>query len=76
MAGELPAHVMDQSICLTEAATGRSFRLTPWQPAAAAPLALACVFSPDGRWIAYQRPGTRAEGGFPQIWAAPVPVFP
>ena len=74
--GRLLAHVMDQSICLTEAATGRSFRLTPRQPAAGAPLALACVFSPDGQWIAYQRPGTEAEGGFPQIWTVAVPAFP
>ncbi|HVW22204.1 MAG TPA: DUF3748 domain-containing protein [Opitutaceae bacterium] len=74
--GRWLAHVMDQSVCLTDAASGQSYRLTPRRPEAEAPLALACILSPDGRWIAYQRPGGPDEGRFPQIWAVQIPAIP
>jgi hypothetical protein len=72
--GKLLAHVLDNSVCVTEAATGRTFRVTARRPDAEAPLALAAVFSPDGKWIAYQRPGGAEFGHWPQIWIAAVPA--
>jgi hypothetical protein len=54
--GRRIAHVMDNSVFVTDAETGRGERLTARTPAAGAPLPLACVFSPDGRTIAYLRP--------------------
>jgi hypothetical protein len=53
--GRRVAHVMDKSVCVTDAATGHTRRLTPRQGDGAAPRPEACVFSPDGRWIAYIR---------------------
>jgi hypothetical protein len=49
------AHVMDNSVCLTEVATGGTTRLTPRCEDARAPRPEACVFSPDGRKVAYVR---------------------
>ncbi len=54
--GKWIAHLMDGSVCVTDAATGTTRRLTPrckspWQPRPE-----ACVFSPDGRSIAYVCP--------------------
>lgn len=70
------AHVADTSICRTEIATGRTERLTPPVAQAAAPLPLACVYSPDGRWIAYQRPAATVAGTFVQICVVAVPDRP
>ncbi len=53
--GRWLAHVMDQSVCLTEIATGQTIRLTLRQDEANAPRPEACVFSPDGTKIAYIR---------------------
>ena len=55
--GNFIAHVMDGSVCLTDAHTGQTRRLTqPNVPTrASAPLPEACVFSPDGRHIAFVR---------------------
>lgn len=53
--GRWIAHAMDNSIFATEAMTGRSYRLTPRSGDPTAPLPVACVFSPDGRSIAYLR---------------------
>jgi len=49
------AHVMDNSVCLTRVGSGRTRRLTARVPDDRAPLPLACVFSPDGRKIAFLR---------------------
>ncbi len=49
------AHGMDRSVCVTEVATGRTIRWTEPVDPAAAPRPEACVFSPDGRGIAYVR---------------------
>jgi hypothetical protein len=54
--GRRIAHVMDNSVFVTDAETGRSERLTARSSDAEAPLPLACVFSPDGRSIAILRP--------------------
>ena len=53
--GERIAHVMDNSVCVTDAATGRTTRLTPRSDDATAPRPEACVFSPDGKQIAFVR---------------------
>lgn len=54
--GQRIAHVMDNSVCITDATTGRTSRLTQRVEDAAAPRPDACVFSPDGGQIAYVRP--------------------
>lgn len=53
--GRWLAHVMDNSVCVTEASTGRTVRLTARGDDASAPRPEACVFSPDGRKIAFLR---------------------
>lgn len=52
--GRSIAHVMDGSVCVTDIATGHTQRLTPPR-SGDSPSPLACVFSPDGRAIAYTR---------------------
>ncbi len=69
--GQCIAHVMDNSVFVTDVATGESRRLTPRSPDAQAPLALACVFSPDGRRIAYVRPVPCRERLLNQIFIVP-----
>lgn len=54
--GERIAHVMDGSVCETRLDTGETTRLTARDDSDSAPLALACVYSPDGNQIAYLRP--------------------
>lgn len=49
------AYVADNSIFEVNIATGKSRRLTPRCADVEAPLPLACVYSPDGRLIAYER---------------------
>lgn len=49
------AHVMDNSVFLTDATTGQSQRLTGRTADETAPLSEACVFSPDGKQIAFMR---------------------
>jgi hypothetical protein len=49
------AHIMDNSVCLTDTRSGVTTRLTPRSDDASAPRPEACVFSPDGRRLAYVR---------------------
>ena len=49
------AYAADNSVFTVETATGRSVRRTVRAVDADAPSALACVFSPDGRKIAFMR---------------------
>jgi len=49
------AHAMDNSIFVTDVATGEGTRLTPRSPDQTAPRPEACVFSPDGGAVAYVR---------------------
>lgn len=49
------AHVMDNSVCVTEVASGQTRRLTLRTDNASAPRPEACVFSPDGKMIAFVR---------------------
>ena len=53
--GKRVAHVMDNSICVTEIPSGKTIGLTPRSNDSIAPRPEACVFSPDGRKIAYVR---------------------
>lgn len=59
--GKFVGHVMDNSVCVTEIASGKTQRLTPRTADATAPRPEACVFSPDGNKLAYVRRLT--EGG-------------
>ncbi|MES2461491.1 MAG: DUF3748 domain-containing protein [Armatimonadota bacterium] len=49
------AYIADNSVFVVTVQTGQSVRLTARSTDADAPLSLACVFSPDGRRIAYGR---------------------
>lgn len=53
--GKFVAHAMDNSVCVTEIASGKTRRLTPRTGDAIAPRPEACVFSPGGNAIAYLR---------------------
>ncbi len=53
--GRYITHIMDNSVAMTEVTTGKTFRLTPRSNDANAPRHEACVFSPDGKKIAYIR---------------------
>lgn len=53
--GRLIAHVLDNSVCVTDVATGETRRLTARTDDASAPRPEACVFSPDGRRLAFVR---------------------
>ncbi len=53
--GRSIAHVMDNSVCVTDASTGETSRMTPRCEDASAPRPEACVFSPDGKKIAFVR---------------------
>lgn len=59
--GRLVAHVMDNSVCVTDSRTGATRRLTAHCDDTFAPRPEACVFSPDGQAIAYARP-VKSEG--------------
>ncbi len=61
--GQSIAHVMDGSVCVTDARSGKTRRLTaPPADPADAPSPLACVFSPDGSKIAFMRCVRHADG--------------
>ncbi len=53
--GDRLTHVMDNSVCVTELATGVTTRVTPRSEDASAPRPEACVFSPDGKKVAFVR---------------------
>jgi len=65
--GRWLAHVMDNSVCVTDAQTGATVRLTPRSDDASAPRPEACVFSPDGRKIAFVRRLRGVDGTFNQV---------
>jgi hypothetical protein len=68
MAGGLIAFVADGSVMVVEAASGRTRRITDPAAAGEAPRPEACVFSADGRQIAYVRPVERAGRRFNQVF--------
>jgi hypothetical protein len=72
--GDWIACVIDGSVCLVAAATGAVRRLTPAMPARG-PRPEACVFSPDGRRIAFCREVAAADGrDWNQVFVADVPI--
>jgi Tol biopolymer transport system component len=66
--GRFIAHVMDNSVCVTQTATGATRRLTDRTENASAPRPEACVFSPDGTKIAYVRPMRIGRNFFNQLF--------
>ena len=73
--GQRIAHVMAGQVCVTDVVTGRTQPLTPLRTDVGSPAPLACVFSPDGRFIAYQREVVGATGSFSQIFVVDVPAL-
>ena len=69
--GRAIAHVMDDSVYVTDATTGAARRLT--QAAAGPALPFACVFSPDGRQIAFMRSVPADGATFSQIFVVTLP---
>jgi Tol biopolymer transport system component len=55
-------------------ATGRTQPLTTSRTDVGLPAPMACVFSPDGRFIAYQRDVVGATGSLSQIFVVDVPA--
>ncbi|MCX6907105.1 MAG: DUF3748 domain-containing protein [Verrucomicrobia bacterium] len=53
--GQRIAYMMDNSVCVTDAATGETMRLTPRSDDTSSPRPEACVFSPDGTKITFVR---------------------
>ena len=70
--GHRIAHVMDNGVCVTEAASGTTHRLTKRNEDSGAPRAEACVFSPDGTMVAYMRPVVEAGRWFNQVFVVSV----
>jgi Tol biopolymer transport system component len=70
--GRSIAHVLDGSVCITDAESGVTRRLTEWQPAESAPRPEACVLAPDGRKIAYVRPVIARGSVYNQIFVVPL----
>jgi Tol biopolymer transport system component len=66
--GKRVAHVMDNSVCVTEVASGKTDRLTTRTDDATAPRPEACVFSPDGQKVAYVRRVTESGQSANQIF--------
>jgi Tol biopolymer transport system component len=64
------AHVMDNSVFLTDATTGKGQRVTERTPDGIAPQSEACVFSPDGKKLAFQRRKRDAGHEFNQVCVA------
>ena len=62
------AHIMDNSVCLTELASAQTKRLTPRTSDALAPRPEACVVSPDGKKIAFVRTIPTGDRPFNQIF--------
>lgn len=71
--GRWIAYVADNSVCVTDAQTAETHRLTPRSSDAEAPRPDACVFSPDGRSIAYVRRVVQGEGEFNQVFVVELP---
>jgi hypothetical protein len=70
--GSQIAHVMDGSICLTDARSGAATRVTRAGATQPPVRPEACVFSPDGLWLACVRPTACSHGNFNQIYAVDV----
>ena len=71
-AGDRLACVVDGSVCVIDARDGQVDRLTPRRDGSP-PRPEACVFSPDGKRIAYVRRVDGGEGAFNQVFTVDVP---
>ena len=71
--GKYIAHTLDGSVCVTEAMTGITTRLTRKADEAEAPRPEACVFSPEARRIAYVRRVRSPEAEANQIFVVELP---
>src|SRR5262249_265851 len=71
--GTLVAHPMDNCVCGTDMVTGVTTRVTPRTDDATAPRPEACVFSPDGRRIAFVRPVPTGDRVYNQVIVCEVP---
>jgi Tol biopolymer transport system component len=69
--GHRVAYIADGSVFVASAETGDSRRLTLKRDAEGAPRPEACVFSPDGRSIAYVRPVASDDGTFNHVFKVP-----
>lgn len=66
--GKQVAFAMDYSVFVTDVSTGESRRITERTDDDHAPKSEACVFSPDGKRIAYMKPVDSKTGTFAQIF--------
>ena len=71
--GRFIAHVMDNSVCVTETGTGQTLRVTERSQDPESPRPEACVFSPDGNRIAYVRRLPCPDGSSNQIFVVERP---
>jgi hypothetical protein len=71
--GKFIAYVADNSVFVSDAASGKSFRLTTKSEDAVAPRPQACVFAPDGKRIAFVRPVDDGERVSNQIFVVTMP---
>jgi hypothetical protein len=71
--GRRIAYIADGSVMTVAVLSGESIRVTPNTSAQNPPRPEACVFSPDGRRIAYVRETASPAGRFNQIYIADVP---
>ena len=72
--GRRLAFVADNSMFVIDAGDGGAARVTPRSDDAERPLALAAVFSPDGRQVAYERRVPHEGGGvFNQVFVVDLP---
>jgi hypothetical protein len=68
--GSLLTYLMDGSVCVTDVSQGKTRRLTARADDAGTLRPEACVFSPDGRKIAFVRHVVQPGGAFNQICVA------
>jgi WD40 repeat protein len=71
--GRRIAHLVGNSVCVTDADTGQTTRLTLALPSSNFPRPAACVFSPDGRRIAYVRPVPAGGAAYNQVFICDTP---
>jgi Tol biopolymer transport system component len=71
--GRWVAHAMDNCVCVTDTRTGDTTQLTKRSSDATAPLAEACVFSPDGKRVACMRRMPDRTGESNQIFVVTLP---
>lgn len=71
--GRRVAHVMDNSVCVTDVETGETRRVTVRTEDAISPRPEACVFSPNGHKIAFVRHIAEPGGAFNQICVVTLP---